>query len=225
MKRLSAIAVGLVFVAIAYLFYATSWGTLVAEFIKHPKQVGALLPTSRFVAEEITKFIRASDNGIKILEAGAGTGPITEVIVTYLKSNDTLDVVEIDPAFCKILQEKFGNNPKIAINCTSITDWQPPYKYDIIISTIPFSALKADPVAQILNKYREFIKPNGIMSYVEYMGASSIRNLFLNKEDKQDLVRKRTLLADLQRVIGLGTVNIWLNIPPCYVHHLRLGAQ
>lgn len=199
--------------------------TFFGEFIKNPSRIGAVLPSSYSVSNELTRFLNNTTRGVKILEVGAGEGAVTATIVSKLRPSDSLDVIEINPALCDILKKRFNNITNVTIGCICITDWHPSYKYDVIISTLPFSAFKSDYVRTIVDALRKLLVPGGIWSYVEYIGALRLRKLFANEGNYADIVQKNKLLADLRKEFGINTAKVWLNVPPTYIHHLRFGSQ
>jgi phospholipid N-methyltransferase len=63
------------------------------EFIKNPKDIGALLPSSSYLAEGILKEIEF-DICDCIIELGAGTGIFTEKIISRKKEETMFLVFE-----------------------------------------------------------------------------------------------------------------------------------
>jgi phospholipid N-methyltransferase len=92
---------------------------------KNPREVGAVLPSSHGVGEELMHYVLQSQQKnphkpLHILEVGAGTGPMSEVIISHLREGDHVDLVEISPEFCKILHDKFDTYHNVSIHCLSI---------------------------------------------------------------------------------------------------------
>ncbi|MBU4269406.1 methyltransferase domain-containing protein [Candidatus Dependentiae bacterium] len=192
----------------------------IGSFFSKPKSVGAVIPSSSFLAMEITKYINNDKGPIKILEVGAGTGVITSKIAEKLGPSDQFDVVELDQDFCKILKEKFKNNSNININCESILDWSPDYGYDYIISGLPFNSFSSDFLHKILNKYRSLILPGGIISYFEYIALAKVKLFFLFGQDKNNFEQTITTTTNFLSQFEFESKKIFANIPPAYVHHL-----
>ena len=85
---------------------------------KNPNIVGAVLPSSAGVGKELMSYVvRYQKNNpnvaLNLLEVGAGTGSMTEVIVASLRDIDHLDLIEISPEFCQILHDKFDKYPNV----------------------------------------------------------------------------------------------------------------
>jgi len=201
--------------------------TFFKGFVKDPKKVGALFPCSSFVGNEIIKYLaqfiqKNPDRPIRILEVGAGTGSLTAVIAKYLRPIDHLDLVEISSEFCLILRDKFDSAPNISIHCVSITDWQPDYSYDFIISTLPFISFEQSFMQETINQLKHLIKSGGILSYVSYAGAAQLKQPFLRGTAKKDHKEKRNILKQLRKQYQIDATTILRNIPPIRVYHLRI---
>ena len=194
------------------------------SFIANRKQIGAIAPCSPYVGAELVRYIAKDTAPKRILEVGAGTGVLTyEIIEKMRKHGDYLDVIEIDPELCKILQEKFKDHKNVTVHCISIIDWKPQYKYDYIISSLPFNSFSESFVKSILDHYVHIIKPQGILSYVEYIGLPKINKRFLKTaEAVEDFEKLQKMLTKFRKKYAIKTVNIFLNVPPIHVHHLRI---
>jgi phospholipid N-methyltransferase len=156
------------------------------------------------------------------LEIGAGTGVITSKIAEKLGMHDELDVIELDPDFCHLLNQKFGNNYNININCISILDWSPDYLYDYIISGLPFNSFPVDFLEKILNKYRSLIKPGGTISYFEYIALAKVKLFFLFGDDKNQFEKTITTTTNFLNRFEFDSNKIFANFPPAKVHHLLM---
>ena len=74
------------------------------QFLKHPQDIGALSPSSQRLAEAMTRYVKKESEKSSskyYLEAGAGTGSFTKAIIEKLSPEDHLDIIEINPNFCK----------------------------------------------------------------------------------------------------------------------------
>jgi phosphatidylethanolamine/phosphatidyl-N-methylethanolamine N-methyltransferase len=192
------------------------------SFAKSPTNVGAVAPSSPFLAEAIAKYVELKKD-IRILEVGAGTGVFTKEIVERIGNKAIFDVVEIDKNFVEMLQEKFSDKSQVRIHHLSVLDWAPPYKYDVIISGVPLNAFDAELASKILEQYMKLIIPGGILSYFEYLGAAFAKKIVRNEKDKcilsqYDLTTPKKLIDRFQ----FDNEVVLANIPPARVHHLRI---
>jgi len=210
--------------------------SFVSAMFRKPKIIGAVLPSSSFLAESITNYIQGAKKlhkPIKILEVGAGTGAFTEKIIAKMKDVDVLDIIEVDQKLCDLLKKKFktdkNRNKKINIHCVSILDWSPDYTYDFIISGLPFNAFDYNFVEVVLEKYKKIIKSGGIISYFEYLLTSTIRWIysifFSSKKDKVDFEKNIQARENFRKKFGFDSDFVFLNVPPAYVYHMKVKAK
>lgn len=200
-------------------------GAFIKSAIKDPHVVGAVMPSSLGVGEELTRFMVKSQREnpskpLHVLEVGAGTGPMTEVIIARMRSVDHLDVVEISPDFCAILHEKFDRYPNVSIHCGSILDWKPAYSYDFIISTLPFNSFKYDLINNIINHMNILIADKGIISYIAYTGMAQLRGTFLLGKKKAEHRMKIKRIEQWRAQYEIAKKTIIKNVPPTNIYHL-----
>lgn len=107
------------------------------EYIRHFHTTGAVLPSGRFLAAELTRFVGNQKTGkgdrsnlpeqpegcraqigpvpfsqpLKILEVGPGTGAVTGRIVGGMGTDDKLDLVELNESFVRKLEHRFQTEP------------------------------------------------------------------------------------------------------------------
>jgi len=195
----------------------------IERFISNPSSVGSITPSSSFLAAEITKYIAPESDSIKILEVGAGTGIFTKRIISKLRPGDVFDVIEIDPELCGVMKKQFDGLNNVTINCLSILDWKPKYKYDYIVSGLPFNAFEASFVDAILKHYEKLIKPDGILSYFEYIALADIKKMFLSGEKLEKYQKVQEVTSMFRAKYEFELVKIFANFPPAYVHFLRIN--
>lgn len=190
--------------------------------IKDPQTVGALTPSSEYVAQELVMPLKAQTGPRTILEIGAGTGQITNTIVKSITADDTLDVVELNPDFCKILTERFKNQAHVQIFSGSILDWNPDKKYDFVICTLPFNRFSAQLVQAIIEHVRLLVKPNGFFSYIELKYLAYFKELILSAHELQQHALVTTYMKNFNQTYCKQTVTIFRNLPPAQVFHCQL---
>lgn len=194
------------------------------HFLRDPKSVGALVPLSQCVAERLLKPLknRRENKPWKILEVGAGTGSITRPLLSMMEKEDSLDIVEIDQSCCGILQNKFGGDPRLKIQCMSILDWHPAFRYDFVVSTLPMNSFSADFVKKILEHYQQLSKEEGVCTYVEYMGLHQLSVVFSKGKSRKLLQTRRQILTQFHERRLVEKNKIFLNFLPCYVYQMKL---
>lgn len=194
------------------------------QFLRHPNDIGSLTPSSKALAEAMTRFVKTNHDakGKRYLEAGAGTGVFTHAIIEKLQPNDTLDVIEINPKFCETLSEKYKNLPNVTIHACSVLDWKPDYQYDVIVSSLPFNAFQAKFVETILNHYQAISKKDGIISYCEYMALPGIRKIFLPSASRNKLQATLDVTSRFENLHQVHLDKVFANFPPACVHHCKV---
>lgn len=192
------------------------------QTIKKFNEIGALFPSSKYVGLEILKYFDNTKENLKVLEVGPGTGPFTELIIKKLKPNDKLDVIEYNQDFVKILKSKFGHYKNVNIVCMSIIDWKPDYKYDYIISSLPFNIFPLDFVKKIIEHYEELVKDNANISYFEYMLFPKIKEIFLKDQKKEEYLQIKSLLSNFNQKYNVEKSRVFKNIPPANVYNLKV---
>jgi phosphatidylethanolamine/phosphatidyl-N-methylethanolamine N-methyltransferase len=198
-------------------------GTFMVQLAMKPGQVGAFAPCSKYVAQEITRSIKAQPNKkLRILEVGAGTGILTHQIIEDAGQNFHFDVIEINSDFCKTLYEQFGQNKNVHIHAVDILKFVPNQQYDIIISALPFNIFTPQFIKDVLAKYESMIVPGGSLAYVEIRGMVNIKKFFLTKHQIKDLQEKLDIIKVFREKYLEKTVTVFKNLPPIYVHHLKL---
>ena len=200
------------------------------QYVWKPGTLGTPFVCSPFVAKEILKYIDSAQNGPprQYLEGGPGTGAMTRHLIKKLRPIDTLHVVEIDKTLCDLLKTKFGHLSNVFIHHQAIQDWVQPtsHKFDAIISTIPLNSLPSeDALKNIFDAYLRLIKPEGILSSVEYAGISTICKLCFFGEAKKQLNLILGLKNEFFKKYSFERPIVMLNIPPARVTHCRISTS
>ena len=129
----------------------------VSEFLKHPKQVGAVAESSPFLARKMVRQIGGAAN---IVEFGPGTGAVTKEILRHLPKDGKLTCFEINPSFCE--QLKTINDPRLKVinddvkNCGRYVD-----NLDCIVSSLPLAAFdesEKEKVLALSGKSRTYVQ-------------------------------------------------------------------
>lgn len=225
--------------------YSMQWLKDTRDFmrggIKNFGAVGTVFPLSRYMAAAMIKSIEQttttrsiSDKPVRIIEVGAGNGALTEYLIKWVEKQKQqngkeylLDLVELEPDFCKVLKEKFkAYDTWVHVHCIDICKFKIEEPYDILISTLPFNSKVFSPelVESILKSFEDMLKPMGLMMYVEYAACGSInKTLFLNKEHKQAYESKRALLHTFKAKHPTASRIVFRNVPPTYLYTIRVS--
>src|SRR5688572_28298204 len=95
------------------------------QSFKHKSAVGAVWPSSKALCRAMAEPVfRNDERPLRILEVGAGTGPVTNELVARLETGDSLDCVELNPEFCVTLRKRFADAPiRPTVHEVSILDY------------------------------------------------------------------------------------------------------
>jgi len=195
------------------------------EIIRKPGEVGAIAPSSKFLGQAISKYIKSGSEPLNVIEVGPGTGAFTKIIADKLKLQDRLDVIEYNQPFVDVLKERFKDSPNVHIHCVSIIDWKPDYRYDFMVSSLPFNVFESGFVKAILEHYEDIMKPGGMISYFEYMVFPAIKKVFLTADKKTDFIKLHEILNQYRKKYEIDTAKVFKNFPPAYVHNLRMNGN
>jgi len=191
-------------------------------------EVGSIIPSSRAVAKAMTSALREKPAPRRILEVGAGTGPITARIVREMRPGDHLDIYEINPEFTTYLERRFAREPRfrqvrdqVTIHTAGIETIARQPTYDVIISAIPFTNFPPAAVKEFFETYRVILKPGGRLTYIEFAFGRTLLRKLGKKEDRQRLESLEEVLRHYQRSYRYRARFVPLNAPPARIHSLH----
>jgi len=203
-------------------------------YIRRPNAIGAIVPSSRALAIAVAEQLRRSPRPVRVLEVGAGTGPVTRYLGTLLSDKDCFDVCELQPEFATILERDVLSKPPFARMAAEgrvrllrkpVQQIEGHNLYDFIISGLPMTAFELDVVKDIFRVYKRLLKPDGVLSYFEYTWLrQTSRVLALGKSR----TRLRAVCAYLNTNIReheFARRAVLNNFPPAHARHLRFGEN
>jgi len=147
-------------------------------FLQHPREVGSVVPSSRFLEQRIIKLAGVA-SATTIVEFGPGTGGTTRAILRAMPRDARLLSLEINPTFHTLLARI--DDPRFVVHLGSAemlgTVLQ---QYDLpapqaIISGIPFSTMSRAVACRILDAITRTLAPGG--RFVAYQVRDSVGRL------------------------------------------------
>jgi phospholipid N-methyltransferase len=212
----------------ASMWYWQSCTNFVGQLRRNFGQIGAVLPSSRFLARAMTKPLRGSRPTLRILEVGAGTGAITGEIIRCLRPEDRFDVVEINQRFIEILNRRLSsdwrNSPQVRIIHGPVEEVIGEGRYDVIISCLPLNIFPTHLVRQIFKVFERLLAPGGSLTFFEYTWIRQLKSPFVNKQERCRLNRVGRIVGSYIKRYQFGQAQVLVNVPPATVRHLRLSA-
>ena len=163
-------------------------------FLKHPQQVGSIIPSSQFLERRIARLAGVASARV-VVELGPGTGGTTRALLKTMKDHARLLCVELNPMFHDIVQRI--SDPRLVLHHGSAEELGALMERhgldgaDAIVSGIPFSTMPPSTAGRILNAIYAALVPGGrfvayqVRGHVEtlsrpYFGAAQVDVELLN---------------------------------------------
>lgn len=174
--------------------------TFIKAWIKNPRAMGSITPSSTYLAAYITAQIHQTKEG-KILELGPGTGAITQAILKSRIDSENIILLERDTQLAQKLKTQFPAIQVInddASKLSEIFSEQDP-KIDTIISSLPIVLLDKATRDAIFSQIPKILSKNGRLIQFTY-----------------NLKQNNKLLPSNYKL--LHSKLIWRNLPPARVY-------
>lgn len=171
------------------------------EFLKHPLQIGSVIPSSRFLEKRILEAARVA-SAQSIVELGSGNGGTTRAILNEMPRRARLLSIEINPhlhaTVSTISDERLIAHLGNACELKGILDRYAMARPEVVISGIPFSTMSHGSGHRVVEAISSLLAPNG--RFVAYQVTKRVAELC------------RPLMGSGQMEVEL------LNIPPVRVY-------
>ncbi|WP_053956711.1 class I SAM-dependent methyltransferase [Inediibacterium massiliense] len=178
------------------------WKNFIKQYIKNPRTVGAIAPSSKKLAYKMIEDINFFNTAC-IVEYGPGTGVFTEKILENKKDETVFIAIEYNKDFYEILKNKFRDKKNFILINDSVENLKEHlHQYNIeqvdyIVSGIPFASLPEAMSENILAITKDILSREGNFITFQYtlLKEQLFRDYFRN------IKRKKVLI----------------NLPPAYV--------
>jgi phospholipid N-methyltransferase len=148
------------------------------EFLKHPFQIGSIIPSSRFLEQRILGT-SAIASATTIVELGSGTGGTTRAILNAMPKEARLLSIEINPHFhtlvSSIEDDRLIAHLGSACELKTIISMYGLDAPEAVISGIPFSTMKNSEGSQVIEAISTLLAPNG--RFVAYQVSRQVATL------------------------------------------------
>ncbi|WP_405765396.1 class I SAM-dependent methyltransferase [Streptomyces sp. NBC_01538] len=208
---------------------AEGWMFLI-EAARDLRTTGAIAPSGKALARVLTDPVRAQAAlPLAVLEAGAGTGPVTRELIPRLPPGSRLDIVEANPRFADRLRHLLTTtHPQLTAGSTRVTVHQAyveqldtDQRYDVIVSGLPLTNFTPAQVERVMARYLELLRPGGTLTYFAYLGTRRARALTASRAETRRHAEVDEIMAAYQRTYATGRRTVWANLPPAHVWRLR----
>ena len=191
----------------------TSTGnTILREFVRNPRQVGAIRRSSRFLGEALATAVRWRSGGT-VVEAGPGDGAITERLVAAKPEQVRFLAVELSPNCAEALKVRLPAVQVIVddlVNLPAICEREQIGQPDVIVATLPWSLLPRDRQLLLANAMLSALAPGGQLLFYIYAQAL----VFWRHSPFARILETRFRIVERRTVI-------WRTLPPAVVVDCR----
>jgi len=156
----------------------------VRNFLKHPRMVGSVIPSSRFLIERMLSKVDWPNTEL-VLEYGPGVGIFTKAILKRLRPDATLLAIETNPEFVQFV-ETWVRDPRLLLvhgsaahaDAMLAANHLPAANY--IISCLPYAAMSPEDRDAILRTAHRVLRPGGAFISYHYTPAmlESLHSIF-----------------------------------------------
>jgi phospholipid N-methyltransferase len=160
-------------------------------FAANPRQVGAILPTSRQAVRDMLDMADVPGAAL-VVELGAGTGSQTGEILARMGPDARLVALEIDPGLVRVLEERF-DDPRLQVVCDSAENLAAHLAgetADVLVCALPFTSLDAGLRRRILDSLPGAVGTRGVALVIQYspLIQSELRRLFPSVRRRLSLI-------------------------------------
>lgn len=178
--------------------FVNDYAAFVKELPDSFSEIGAMLPSSKYLAKEMVKPITEYEKRLKrntpyrILEIGPGTGPFTKKIIKHMHVSDELVVCEINSRLMDRLKSSLecldyygAKSHRVHFYLGSVLDLPKEMiqdGFDLIVSSLPFHNFDPESVKEFLEFYNSILKSDGTITFFHYVGLRKLSELSPKKE-------------------------------------------
>lgn len=181
-----------------YVSHARSSLSFMKQFVRSPRDVGAVWPSSQWLCDGMMAGIDLQ-RARYVAELGAGTGVLTRTLLQALPDNARLDAYEIHPGFISVLETI--PDPRLEVRMQPAQQLNK--SYEVIFSGLPLLAFTPAQRQAVLARVKASLHPGGY--FIQFQYTSQIERELSHHFDWQ---RRR----------------VWLNMPPAWVYQCSFGS-
>jgi len=190
---------------------------------------GAVAPSSPWLAKALSQPLAERGNEpIEILEAGPGTGALTEVIVKHLRTDDRLTLCEINKQFVEHLEWRFHDDPKLSpwrrqttIHHGAVEELGLQPRFTHIVCGLPFNNFEPAVVEKIFDTFETVLLPGGTVNFFEYAAIRRLKAPFVNNSERRRLRGVAATLEGRIRKHQAACRLVAFNMPPAWARCLK----
>ena len=160
------------------LFHMPSFALFLARFLKSPKQVASIIPSSAMMVRRVSDKMNLARPCV-VAEYGPGEGVHTREMLKRSHPESKFLLFELDAEFCRDLERQFADDARVTViqaDCATLPQElakQNLSHCDYVLSGIPFSTMDLGKKRQILRNTYDSIVPGG--DFVIYQVTNELR--------------------------------------------------
>ena len=189
--------------------------TFFTRFARYPMRVGAVAPSSAFLARQAVAPVPRHGNPV-VVELGPGTGSFTAAIQRRLAGRGYHLAIEIDEVFAGMLRSRYPELDVVVGDAATLPDVlarRGIAAADVVVSGLSWAAFSPTRTHNVLTAVAASLVPHGAFTTFAYLHA-------LWSPPARRL--RRELERTFQEVVPGRTV--WANLPAALVYHARSPA-
>lgn len=166
-----------------------AWLTFFEEFVRHPLQIGSIVPSSRFLERRIVEAA-GIHSAKSIVELGPGTGGTTRAILRAMPRDATLLTIELSPHLYRLVSRI--EDPRLVAhlgNASELKDIISSHGLrapEVVISGIPFSTMGDAIGRHILAEIHSALAPGGrFVAYQLKKRVATLSHFFPEPEESE----------------------------------------
>jgi ornithine lipid N-methyltransferase len=141
------------------------------KFLRHGTAIASLAPSSPGLSRTTVRNIDWARARV-VLELGAGTGPITRVLAEQAHPDCKLVIVERDPDFARLLQQRFQDRPNCDVVEGDVRDLpkiladRGVAQVDYVVSGLPVPSFPSELQRDLFRAVKQFLAPGGTYNQI-----------------------------------------------------------
>ncbi len=140
---------------------------------RNPGAVGAVLPSSRALANQMVRGIDFTD-GHDVIELGPGTGPFTAALQRHMPDPSRYLGIDLNPEFIALLQGRFPAMQFVAGSAAEADQLAASaglHQVRTILSGLPFASLPVSVQDGVIEALDRLLQPGVIFRTFQYVHA------------------------------------------------------
>lgn len=175
--------------------------------IKEPLQISTLFQTAPATVNRLLSPLHL-DNHCSVLELGVGAGAVTKKAHKLMKNKDKYLGFEINNDLFNYVSNEYKDFQFVCASAESISDYTKNRKFDLIVSTLPWSLFDDFMRKNILNEISKHLEKGG------YFKTYMVCNALITRSG-------RLFRQQLEERFDVTSRWVFLNAPPAKVFECR----